>query len=101
MGLYADESEATREWVFVGLVARVMWLWFASLVQSREKLLMVSIGEWRGERPARKSAKSGVPKITITKSATLVSKIIPSDSMSDRLELDQIYTCDHLTFHST
>jgi hypothetical protein len=36
------------------------------------------------------------------KTATLVSKIIPSDSISDRLEFfDQIYTYDHLTFHST
>jgi hypothetical protein len=42
--------------------------------KSREKLLMVSIGgEWRGERPARESAKSGVPKITITKTVTLAS----------------------------
>jgi hypothetical protein len=56
----------------------------ASLSWSREKLLMVSLGEeWRGERPARESAKSREPKVTITKTATLVSKIISFDFMSD------------------
>jgi hypothetical protein len=42
---------------------------------------MVSLGgEWRGERPARKPAKSGVPQTTITKTATLASHQIVLDS---------------------